>query len=263
MPSQTARVSVTRVAADRAHLTRSDTVVHRRRRTQHNPRRGRTATPRASTSGPSDSTDDDLASFERAWKSTGADLSLRWGLINRLFAFERRRAGLDENLWRLGWHAAKSYVGITYLYDDDETGTPRGDVFVSKYLCIDPSFDNALGCLRHELAHCVAGPKSANHGADFKAACEKLDCPKAWRSEKTGAFYSRPTVQMLWAKHDLEELSKGGKFATLPAMLYEKNVWSAAQGGDRTVFRDGETGTTLDSFQMYDLMLMEAEQLGR
>jgi hypothetical protein len=45
-------------------------------------------------------------------------------------------------------------------------------------------------------------------------------------------------------------------------MLYERNVWSAAQGGDRTVFRDGETGTTLDSFQMYDLMLMEADQLG-
>ena len=135
---------------------------------------------------------DDAVDVEREWGSTSYDLSKRWPLINALYDLEVRRAGLDPARYRLGWHGAKSYVGITYLYDDERTGEARGDVFVSKYLALDPEFGNAVGCVRHELAHALAGPTSVDHGVEFLRACETLDVPAAWREEKTGAFYSRP-----------------------------------------------------------------------
>ena len=39
----------------------------------------------------------------------------------------------------------------------------QGEVFLSKYVMLDPSFDNLLGCMRHELAHALVGPEE-NHG---------------------------------------------------------------------------------------------------
>jgi len=204
---------------------------------------------RASRAGESDR----LTSLEREWLAAGYDLSARWGVMRELWLAEASRAGLDASEWNLGWHSAKSYVGITYMYDG------RGDVFVSKYLCLDPEFANAVGCVRHELAHCVAGPSSADHGVGFRKACDMLDVPKAWRAATTGAFYSRPLVQMMWTKHDVEEALRGGKFATLPELLYEKTIWSAPVNGERTVYRDEETNTSIDAFQMYALVCAAEE----
>jgi hypothetical protein len=209
--------------------------------------------PRAAASSSSLAADD-LCALEREWRAVGYDLNARWALMKRLWTLEASRAGLSLDEWNLGWHSAKSYVGITYMYDD------RGDIFVSKYLCLDPEFDNAVGCLRHELAHAVAGPTSADHGTGFRAACETLDVPAAWRSATTGAFYSRPAVQMMWAKHDVQETLRGGKFATLPELLYEKTIWSAPVNGERTVYTDDETNTTIDAFQMYALVCAAEEE---
>ena len=208
-------------------------------------------------------TDAPLDDLRARWRESSYDLSIRWPLTRELYAREISRAGLSARLYRLGWHAAKSYVGITYLYDDDRTGEARGDVFLSKYVMLDPEFDNALGCVRHELAHAVAGPKSVDHGREFLDACERLDVPVAWRGEKTGAFYSRPATQLMWAKCDAEELLRKDKAGILPALLYERNVWDAPVGGDRTVFKDEETGTVLDAFEMFDLVEAETVTTGR
>ena len=201
---------------------------------------------------------DDAVDVEREWGSTSYDLSKRWPLINALYDIEVRRAGLDPARYRLGWHGAKSYVGITYLYDDERTGEARGDVFVSKYLALDPEFGNAVGCVRHELAHALAGPTSVDHGVEFLRACETLDVPAAWREEKTGAFYSRPATQLMWAKCDAEEMLRG-KSEVLPELLFERNVWDAPVNGNRTVFKDDERGVVLDAFEMYDLVRAEEE----
>jgi len=201
---------------------------------------------------------DDAVDVEREWGSTSYDLSKRWPLINALYDLEVRRAGLDPARYRLGWHGAKSYVGITYLYDDERTGEARGDVFVSKYLALDPEFGNAVGCVRHELAHALAGPTSVDHGVEFLRACETLDVPAAWREEKTGAFYSRPATQLMWAKCDAEEMLRG-KSEVLPELLFERNVWDAPVNGNRTVFKDDESGVVLDAFEMYDLVRAEEE----
>ncbi|WP_204267069.1 hypothetical protein, partial [Klebsiella aerogenes] len=44
------------------------------------------------------------------------NLSTRWPLAQKLFAHELARASLDARRVNLGWHQAKSYVGITYMY---------------------------------------------------------------------------------------------------------------------------------------------------
>jgi hypothetical protein len=103
-------------------------------------------------------------------------------LTERLWALERDRAGLDETRWKLGWCATKSYVGITYMWGDP--GAERGEIFLSKYLMLDPSFTNALGCLRHELAHALVGPDE-DHGPAWAAAARAMETPKDWATDTT------------------------------------------------------------------------------
>ncbi|CAL52752.1 unnamed product [Ostreococcus tauri] len=201
-----------------------------------------------------------------AWRASEYNLSTRWPLAQKLFAHELARASLDARRVNLGWHQAKSYVGITYMYDDEETGASKADVFLSKYVVLDPSYENFVGCVRHELAHVLAGPTSVDHGRAFLEACEQLEVPEAWRGATTGAFYSRPVTQLMWAKCDAEEMLAKAKTGAsfLPDLLYEKNVWDAPIGGNRTVFKDDETGTVLDAFEMYALTIAaEAEEACR
>ena len=45
----------------------------------------------------------------------------------------------------------------------------------------------------------------------------------------------------------------------LPELLFERNVWDAPVNGNRTVFKDDESGVVLDAFEMYDLVRAEEE----
>ena len=62
--------------------------------------------------------------------------------MQEVFAVEHARMGFGERCV-LGWHNAKSYVGITYMWGEDSEATC--EVFLSKYVVIDPSFTNMLG----------------------------------------------------------------------------------------------------------------------
>ena len=54
-----------------------------------------------------------------------------------------------------------------------DPGAERGEVFLSKYVMLDPRFDNVLGCLRHELAHALVGPDE-DHGPAWVRAATAL-----------------------------------------------------------------------------------------
>ena len=149
-----------------------------------------------------------LADIERAWTRSSYDLSLRWPLTNELCALEIARAELDPARFRVGWHKCKSYVGITYLYDDERDGRERGDVFLSKYVMLDPAFENVVGCVRHELAHAVAGVAGVDHGRAFKDACDALDVPEAWRKATTGGV-----LQQAERAVDVGEMRRRGSVA--------------------------------------------------
>jgi hypothetical protein len=164
------------------------------------------------------------------WDASGWDLERRWDLAKELWAHERSRAGLTDD-WKFGWHGAKSYVGITYMWGDP--GAERGEVFLSKYLILDPRFDNVLGCLRHELAHALVGP-TEDHGPVWVAAAKALGTPRDWATDTTGSFYNRPLVVAGWSAHDVANAT--GNAFKLPPELFEKNVW--AGDGTRTVFTD-------------------------
>jgi len=62
----------------------------------------------------------------------------------------------------------------------------------------------------------------------------------------------------MWAKCDAEEMLRG-KSEVLPELLFERNVWDAPVNGNRTVFKDDESGVVLDAFEMYDLVRAEEE----
>ena len=173
-----------------------------------------------------------LADLERRWDASGWDLETRWGLTKELWALERPRAGLSED-WKLGWTATKSYVGITYLWGDE--GQERGEIFLSKYLMLDPSFENCLGCLRHELAHALVGPDE-DHGPTWQAAADRLETPADWATDTTRGFYARPWVVVGWSAHDVANAA--GRAFKLPPELFEKNVWQG--DGTRTVFTDAD-----------------------
>ena len=164
------------------------------------------------------------------WDASGWDLERRWDLAKELWAHERSRAGLTDD-WKFGWHGAKSYVGITYMWGDP--GSERGEVFLSKYLMLDPRFDNVLGCLRHELAHALVGP-TEDHGPVWVNAAKALGTPSDWATDTTGSFYNRPLVVAGWSAHDVANAT--GNAFKLPPELFEKNVW--AGDGTRTVFTD-------------------------
>ena len=171
-----------------------------------------------------------IADIRARWDASGWNLQKRWELSKELWAHERSRAGLTDD-WKFGWHAAKSYVGITYMWGDP--GAERGEVFLSKYVMLDPRFDNVLGCLRHELAHALVGPDE-DHGPAWVRAATALQTPKDWATDTTGSFYNRPIVVAGWSAHDVANAA--GRAFRLPPELFEKNVW--AGDGTRTVFTD-------------------------
>ena len=130
----------------------------------------RTRLPRAAASS-SSSAAHDLCALEREWRSAGYDLNARWALMKRLWTLETSRAVLSLDEWNLGWHSAKSYVGITYMYDD------RGDIFVSKYLCLDPEFDNAIGCYAMNSRTRWPDRRARIMGLDFARRARRWMCP--------------------------------------------------------------------------------------
>jgi len=174
----------------------------------------------------------DPAVFERLrvrWEEeTQWNLELRWQLATELFVLERDRVGLTED-WKFGWTNTKSYVGITYMWET------RGEIFLSKYVVLDPCFVNFLGCLRHELAHALAGPPG-DHGQEWSAAAAEIGCPPGWATATTRSFYNRPWVVIGWSAHDVA--AAAGRAFTLPPELFEKNVWAA--DGCRTIFTDAD-----------------------
>ncbi len=64
-------------------------------------------------------------------------------------------------------------------------------------------------------------------------------------------------MQLMWAKCDAEEALLGRGREVLPDLLFERNVWDASVNGNRTVFKDEESGVVLDAFEMYDLTVAE------
>jgi hypothetical protein len=159
------------------------------------------------------------------------DLERRWSVVRDLWVLESSRAGLTREKWKLGWSRAKMYVGITYMWG--ERGEERGEIFLSKYLMLDPVFENVLGCLRHELAHALVGPEE-EHGAAWREAARAMRTPKNWAGETAIGFYSRPLVVALWTAHDVAAMT--GRAYELPPELFEKTVWPG--DGTRTVFTD-------------------------
>lgn len=109
----------------------------------------------------------------------------------------------------------------------------RGEVFLSKYVVLDPSFENFLGCLRHEVAHALAGPPG-DHDAVWLEAAARIECPAEWATDTARSFYNRPWVVAGWSAHDVADLA--GRAYKLPPELFEKNVW--AGDGCRTVYTD-------------------------
>jgi hypothetical protein len=120
-----------------------------------------------------------LERLETRWRACAAmDLESRWVVTKDLWLVERERAGLSAD-WKLGWSGAKTYVGITYMWG--EAGEEKGEIFLSKYLLLDPVFENVLGCMRHELAHALVGPEE-DHGPRWRSAAEALCTPRNWSS---------------------------------------------------------------------------------
>ena len=97
------------------------------------------------------------------------------------------RVGLDEDRWFLGWHEKKSYVGKTYLNEEDEMGPARGEIYVSKYALLDDDFSTFIGVLRHELGHAMCGPLE-DHGWKWQKACKAIECDEEWVCEANRKF---------------------------------------------------------------------------
>ena len=138
------------------------------------------------------------------WDASGWDLERRWDLSKELWAHERSRAGLTDD-WKFGWHGAKSYVGITYMWGDP--GAERGEVFLSKYLMLDPRFDNVLGCLRHELAHALVGP-TEDHGPVWVAGVGGRR-EGAWDAERLGDGHHGKFLQQAVGGGGMERARRG------------------------------------------------------
>ena len=67
---------------------------------------------------------------------------------------ERERLGISSE-WKLTWNSLKSALMLTN-FDTIE-------VEMSKYLIMDDSFELAIDCIRHELAHVIAGYDSLSY----------------------------------------------------------------------------------------------------
>jgi hypothetical protein len=172
-----------------------------------------------------------LKRLETRWLACAAmDLESRWGVAKDLWLLERDRAGLSAE-WKLGWSGAKTYVGITYMWGEE--GQEKGEIFLSKYLLLDPTFENVLGCLRHELAHALVGP-TEDHGPRWRDAAVALRTPRNWAGDTAIGFYARPNAVALWTALDVASFF--GRAFELPPELFEKTVWPG--DGTRTVFTD-------------------------
>jgi hypothetical protein len=185
----------------------------------------------------------------------------RWALALEVFSSERRRCGLNEKLWFLGWHEKKSYVGKTYMVDecDDDNSNSikaRGEIYVSKYALLDDDFEVFVGVLRHEIAHAICGPYE-DHGEKWVECCKLIECDEKWICEANKEFYVRPMTTIKWARRDAQiffEAGKDGMFKALPVGCFERHIYDLE--GRRTVYEtdDGEKIDPFDLEETYSVL---------
>ncbi|CAL6408210.1 unnamed protein product [Bathycoccus prasinos] len=176
-------------------------------------------------------------------------LSNRWRVALEIFRYERARVGLDEDRWFLGWHEKKSYVGKTYLNEEDEMGPARGEIYVSKYALLDDDFSTFIGVLRHEMAHAMCGPLE-DHGWKWQKACKAIECDEEWVCEANRKFYVRPKTSLMWTKRDGQLFLEGGKdamFRALPRGCWERTIYDSES--NRTVYENAD-GLKIDPFAL-------------
>lgn len=195
-----------------------------------------------------------VSRFQSDWSATDASsavsfLSNRWRVALEIFRYERARVGLDEDRWFLGWHEKKSYVGKTYLNEEDEMGPARGEIYVSKYALLDDDFTTFIGVLRHELAHAMCGPLE-DHGWKWQKACKAIECDEEWVCEANRKFYVRPKTSLMWTKRDGQLFLEGGKdamFRALPRGCWERTIYDSES--NRTVYENAD-GLKIDPFAL-------------
>ena len=198
-----------------------------------------------------------VSKFQSDWSATDDSsrtsavsfLSDRWRVALEIFSYERARVGLDEDRWFLGWHEKKSYVGKTYLNEEDEMGPARGEIYVSKYALLDDDFSTFIGVLRHELAHAICGPLE-DHGWKWQKACKAIECDEEWVCEANRKFYVRPKTSLMWTKRDGQLFLEGGKdamFRALPRGCWERTIYDSES--NRTVYENAD-GLKIDPFAL-------------
>ena len=195
-----------------------------------------------------------VSRFQSDWSATDDSsavtfLSNRWRVALEIFSYERARVGLDEDRWFLGWHEKKSYVGKTYLNEEDEMGPARGEIYVSKYALLDDDFSTFIGVLRHELAHAICGPLE-DHGWKWQKACKAIECDEEWVCEANRKFYVRPKTSLMWTKRDGQLFLEGGKdalFRALPRGCWERTIYDSES--NRTVYENAD-GLKIDPFAL-------------
>ena len=195
-----------------------------------------------------------ISRFQSDWSATDDSsavsfLSNRWRVALEIFRYERARVGLDEDRWFLGWHEKKSYVGKTYLNEEDEMGPARGEIYVSKYALLDDDFTTFIGVLRHEMAHAMCGPLE-DHGWKWQKACKAIECDEEWVCEANRKFYVRPKTSLMWTKRDGQLFLEGGKdamFRALPRGCWERTIYDSES--NRTVYENAD-GLKIDPFAL-------------
>ena len=195
-----------------------------------------------------------ISRFQSDWIATDDSsavsfLSNRWRVALEIFSYERARVGLDEDRWFLGWHEKKSYVGKTYLNEEDEMGPARGEIYVSKYALLDDDFSTFIGVLRHELGHAMCGPLE-DHGWKWQKACKAIECDEEWVCEANRKFYVRPKTSLMWTKRDGQLFLEGGKdamFRALPRGCWERTIYDSES--NRTVYENAD-GLKIDPFAL-------------
>ena len=195
-----------------------------------------------------------VSKFRRSWCSIDdsdgaiAFLHNRWRVALKVFRYERERVGLDEH-WFLGWHEKKTYVGKTYLHEQDEMGPARGEIYISKYALLDDDFATYMGVLRHELAHAMCGPLE-DHGRKWRATCEAIECNEEWVCEANKKFYVRPKTSLMWTKRDGALFLEGGReamFRALPRGCWERTIYDSES--NRMAY-ENEEGKKIDPFAL-------------
>lgn len=195
-----------------------------------------------------------VENFRNEWNaiddsSAVAFLNNRWTVGLEIFNYERDRVGLDDERWFLGWHEKKTYVGKTYLNEEDEMGPSRGEIYISKYALLDDDFKTYMGVLRHELAHAMCGPLE-DHGWKWQKACQAIECDEEWACEANKKFYVRPRTSLMWTKRDGQLFMEAGAdamFRALPRGCWERTIYDS--DSNRTVYESGD-GVKIDPFTL-------------